>query len=66
MIVGSVLHCLILRPSQLSKVILSSEAQLSNESFLSKAPEKVLSTMREKLADYKAQLAKSQEALHEL
>jgi valyl-tRNA synthetase len=51
---------------QLSKVITSSEAQLSNESFLAKAPEKVLNTMREKLADYKAQLAKSQEALHEL
>jgi valyl-tRNA synthetase len=50
----------------LSKVITSSEAQLSNESFLAKAPEKVLNTMREKLADYKAQLAKSQEALHEL
>ena len=51
---------------QLSKVIASSEAQLSNEAFLAKAPEKVLASMREKLADYRAQLAKSQEALGEL
>ena len=50
---------------QLTKIITSSEAQLSNEAFLAKAPGKVLTSMREKLADYKAQLAKSQEALHE-
>ena len=50
---------------QLTKIITSSEGQLSNEAFLAKAPEKVLSSMREKLGDYKAQLAKSQEALHE-
>ena len=51
---------------QLNKVIASSEAQLSNEAFLAKAPEKVLASMREKLADYRAQRDKSQEALGEL
>ncbi len=50
---------------QLTKIITGSEAQLSNEAFLAKAPEKVLTSMREKLADYKAQLAKSHEALNE-
>jgi len=33
---------------------------------LRKAPEKVLATLREKLADYKAQLDKSKEALEEI
>lgn len=51
---------------QLDKVIGSSEAQLGNETFVSKAPEKVLNGMREKLAGYKAQREKALAALAEL
>jgi valyl-tRNA synthetase len=50
----------------LDEVVSKSEAQLSNEDFLAKAPEKVLSGLREKLAGYKAQLEKSRIALEEL
>jgi len=49
---------------QLEKVINSSNNQLSNEDFLSKAPEKVVGTIRVKLAEYEAQLAKNRAALH--
>ena len=49
--------------AELDKVIASSERQLSNEDFLKKAPEKVLEGMRSKLADYKAQRGKSQQAI---
>jgi valyl-tRNA synthetase len=52
--------------ANLQQVISNSEKQLSNEDFLKKAPEKVLATLREKLADYKAQLEKSKEALEEI
>jgi valyl-tRNA synthetase len=52
--------------ANLQQVIANSEKQLSNEDFLKKAPEKVLATLREKLADYKAQLEKSKEALEEI
>ncbi len=52
--------------ANLDKVIANSEKQLSNEGFLAKAPENVLATLREKLADYKAQRDKSQQALDEL
>jgi len=52
--------------ANLQQVIANSEKQLSNEDFLKKAPEKVLATLREKLADYKAQLDKSREALEEI
>src|SRR5436305_2050118 len=40
---------------QLEKNIVNSERQLSDEVFLSKAPAKVIETIRAKLAEYKAQ-----------
>ena len=43
---------------QLEKVIANSERQLSNEAFLAKAPEKIVAGMRQKQAEYEAQLAK--------
>ncbi|MCU1236951.1 MAG: valyl-tRNA synthetase [Candidatus Solibacter sp.] len=43
---------------QLEKNIANSERQLGDEVFLSKAPQKVVDSIRAKLADYKAQLAK--------
>jgi valyl-tRNA synthetase len=43
---------------QLEKNIANSERQLADEVFLSKAPQKVVESIRAKLADYKAQLAK--------
>ncbi|MSV31538.1 MAG: hypothetical protein EXQ57_03365, partial [Bryobacterales bacterium] len=52
--------------ANLELVIANSEKQLSNADFLKKAPEKVLATIREKLADYQAQLDKSREALKEI
>ncbi|MFN0100976.1 MAG: valine--tRNA ligase [Bryobacteraceae bacterium] len=52
--------------ANLEEVIANSEKQLSNEDFLKKAPEKVLATLREKLAGYTGQLDKSKEALKEL
>ncbi len=51
---------------QLEKVIANSERQLSNEDFMSKAPEKVVSGIREKLAGYRVQLEKSKAALEAL
>ncbi|MBM3786543.1 MAG: valine--tRNA ligase [Acidobacteria bacterium] len=52
--------------ASLQQVIANSERQLGNEDFLKKAPEKVLETLRGKLAEYKSQLEKSQQALAEL
>jgi valyl-tRNA synthetase len=43
---------------QLEKNIANSRRQLSDEVFLSKAPPKVVDTVRAKLADYETQLAK--------
>jgi valyl-tRNA synthetase len=43
---------------QLEKNIANSKRQLSDEVFLSKAPAKVVDSIRTKLADYEAQLAK--------
>jgi valyl-tRNA synthetase len=43
---------------QLEKVIANQERQLTDETFLSKAPAKVIDGMRAKLAEYKAQLKK--------
>ena len=51
---------------QLDKVIASHEGQLGNETFVSKVPEKVLNGMRDKLAAYKIQRQKAQEALDAL
>jgi valyl-tRNA synthetase len=49
---------------QLAKVIANSERQLNDEKFMSKAPTKVIDTLRSKLADYEAQLKKIDDALH--
>jgi len=43
---------------QLEKNIANSKRQLADEAFLSKAPEKVVDSIRAKLADYEAQLGK--------
>jgi valyl-tRNA synthetase len=43
---------------QLEKNIANSERQLGDETFLSKAPAKVVDSIRAKLAEYKAQLEK--------
>ena len=48
---------------QLSKVIESSRRQLSSEAFVAKAPAHVIEGIRSKLADYEAQLEKSQASL---
>jgi valyl-tRNA synthetase len=48
---------------QLEKVIASSERQLGDEKFVSRAPAHVIDTLRHKLTDYKAQLQKNNEAL---
>jgi valyl-tRNA synthetase len=43
---------------QLLKNVANSERQLADETFLSRAPDKVVESLRQKLADYKTQLAK--------
>ncbi len=48
---------------QLVKVIANSTRQLSDETFLSKAPAKVVDSIRQKLAEYETQLEKIREAL---
>ena len=49
--------------AELEKVIANSERQLSNEAFIAKAPEKIVAGMRQKQAEYEAQLAKLRAAL---
>ena len=49
--------------AELEKVIANSQRQLSNEAFLAKAPEKIVAGMRQKQAEYEAQLAKLRAAL---
>jgi len=56
---------LIKENEQLEKVIANSHRQLSNESFVAKAPAHVIDGMRAKLAEYEAQLAKNRTALGE-
>jgi valyl-tRNA synthetase len=51
---------------QMRKLIANSERQLRNEEFMKKAPEKVVSQIRTKLADYEAQLAKNHATLEAL
>jgi valyl-tRNA synthetase len=48
---------------QLEGAIANLERQLGNEEFLARAPEKVIGSMKQKLADYEAQRGKSQGAL---
>jgi valyl-tRNA synthetase len=52
--------------TNLEKVIESSNRQLSDETFLGKAPAKVVETVRAKLSDYRAQLAKNKKLLEGL
>ena len=48
---------------QLTAAAESLRRQLSNDEFLSKAPERVVASMRQKVADYEAQIAKNRAAL---
>jgi valyl-tRNA synthetase len=50
---------------QLEKVIANSKRQLDNAEIVAKMPEKVVTTLRAKLADYEAQLLKNRAALGE-
>ena len=49
--------------AELEKVVANSVRQLSNEPFLAKAPEKIVAGMRQKQAEYEAQLAKLRASL---
>jgi valyl-tRNA synthetase len=51
---------------QLEKLIANSRRQLDDETFLARAPEKVVQGIRDKLAEYEAQLARSRGALEGL
>jgi valyl-tRNA synthetase len=51
---------------QLEKVIANTERQLTDEKFTAKAPAHIIDGMKAKLADYKTQLSKNQEALRGL
>jgi valyl-tRNA synthetase len=51
---------------QLAKNIVNSRRQLSDEVFLSRAPEKVVEGIRLKLGEYESQLAKTRSALDSL
>ncbi|MEO7652278.1 MAG: valine--tRNA ligase, partial [Bryobacteraceae bacterium] len=48
---------------QLEKVIANSKRQLSDETFMSKAPAKVVDSIRQKLTEYETQLDKVKQAL---
>ncbi len=50
----------------LNRLIANAERQLKDETFLNKAPEKVVATLRSKLAEYKGQLAKNKKLLEGL
>ncbi|MDX2152377.1 MAG: valine--tRNA ligase [Bryobacteraceae bacterium] len=52
--------------ANLEKVIANSRRQLEDETFLSRAPGKVVDQIKSKLADYETQLAKNQAALESL
>jgi valyl-tRNA synthetase len=52
--------------TRLATVIDGSKRQLSDETFVSRAPEKVVATLRLKLADYETQLKKNKELLEGL
>jgi valyl-tRNA synthetase len=49
--------------AQLEKLIANSERQLADSTFVGRAPAHVVDTIRQKLAEYKAQLAKLRESL---
>ena len=50
----------------LEKLVVSSERQLANEAFVSRAPEQVVQSMRSKLAEYIAQIKKNRDTLDQL
>ena len=54
---------LALEMAQLEKVIANSERQLSNPDIISKMPEKVVNTLRQKKGEYESQLAKIRSTL---
>jgi valyl-tRNA synthetase len=51
---------------QIEKLIVSSRRQLADEKFLARAPEAVVSSIREKLAGYEKQLEMNRGALDDL
>jgi valyl-tRNA synthetase len=51
---------------QLEKVIANSQRQLNDETFISKAPAKVVDSIRAKLVEYESQLGKNRSALEGL
>ncbi|MCX6624949.1 MAG: class I tRNA ligase family protein, partial [Acidobacteria bacterium] len=51
---------------QLEKVMANSRRQLEDESFVARAPEQVVASIRQKLAEYEAQATKTREALEGL
>ena len=51
---------------QLQKNIANSDRQLADEKFLSRAPAQVVDSIRQKLAEYKAQLEKNRATLEGL
>ncbi|MBI1357975.1 MAG: valine--tRNA ligase [Acidobacteria bacterium] len=52
--------------AQLEKGRIGSERQLSNEAFLAKAPESVVASIKEKLADYASQIERIRKTLETL
>ncbi len=52
--------------ASIEKIIVNSTRQLSDETFLSKAPAKVVDTLKNKLADYELQLKKLRDQLEGL
>jgi len=48
---------------RLDKVIANSQRQLADQEFLARAPEHVVNSIRQKLAEYQVQLEKSRRAL---
>ena len=51
------------RSAELEKAAANLDRQLSNDAFLSKAPEKVVAGMRQKKAEYESQLSKKRAEL---
>ena len=49
---------------QIEKNVANSKRQLSDEKFLSRAPDSVIESLRQKLSDYEAQLRKIADSLN--
>ena len=50
----------------LEKLVASSDRQLANEAFVSRAPEQVVESMRSNRAEYIAQIKKNRDMLDQL